>query len=686
MDVWTRLGLPEVAEGRAISSPFREDKNPSLQVGGDRNIVFDHARDETLDTIGLVEKVMGCGFVESVQFILEGNGHGGNGKAPAARTVQQQGRTADDSQKFWGPIDKAGEAFEGCHPASIDGDAVTVLQTEYGILPQWIPGRDWRVAENRDGKPGIVVRGVGPDGKTCAYKWKPLQRNAKGKRVPMYFAGSGGALVFRNEENPTAPLVIVAGEEKAIAAHVAGFAVLSPLTGEGKLSGGWVQYLVEHMVRREVIVAHDNDKAGREANEKTVDALKEAGYPVGMVRAIEWPKETPEGGDLNDLLHHGGIEAVKDALRDRSGLTILTVGQIERIQLPANDNMLGDRMLQRGEAALVVGQGGIGKSRLVGQLAFDAITGRPWCGLLTHCPTARWLVFQTENSARRLQFDQKRMLEGLGEYDRVKIERQFFMLVPMTDADRFLNFGDAKAVSQMMRAVHRFRPDVVVFDPFIEFYQGDSENDSKQMIEAYRIAMKIVRSGGSDTACVIVHHAKAGKAAIRDAFGFDAANFGRGSKALYASVRSAFNVVPGSEADTNMLVVKPAKNNNGKLPPEVPIRLSEQTMRYEVCEEFDWQGYHESLRENRVGGRRGRPPSVTFEDLKEAIPKLDGAPKSEVIALLAERKRVSESTTKRIVNAACKDGRIVKQGRQLYYPEELESEKTSAKSPGEMEV
>jgi len=69
-EVWTRLGLPSVRPGTAFRSPFREDKKPSCQLAGGKNIFFDHGTGERLDPIGLVRKVRGCDFKEAVAFVL----------------------------------------------------------------------------------------------------------------------------------------------------------------------------------------------------------------------------------------------------------------------------------------------------------------------------------------------------------------------------------------------------------------------------------------------------------------------------------------------------------------------------------------------------------------------------------------------------------------------------------------
>ena len=69
-DIWSRLGLPALPANGLVSSPWREDRHASVQVGGERNILFDHETKESDDTIGLVMRAKGCDFPEAVAFIL----------------------------------------------------------------------------------------------------------------------------------------------------------------------------------------------------------------------------------------------------------------------------------------------------------------------------------------------------------------------------------------------------------------------------------------------------------------------------------------------------------------------------------------------------------------------------------------------------------------------------------------
>ena len=68
--VWEGLGFAPVASGTATRCPWREDLKPSLQVGGAKNIVFDHGTGESLDPIALVRKIKNCGFAEAVFHLI----------------------------------------------------------------------------------------------------------------------------------------------------------------------------------------------------------------------------------------------------------------------------------------------------------------------------------------------------------------------------------------------------------------------------------------------------------------------------------------------------------------------------------------------------------------------------------------------------------------------------------------
>jgi hypothetical protein len=68
-DIPERLGYGSVPPGHLVSSPLRRDAVPSLQVGGARNVFYDHGTGEMFDSIAFTRKMLGCGFRQAVEWI-----------------------------------------------------------------------------------------------------------------------------------------------------------------------------------------------------------------------------------------------------------------------------------------------------------------------------------------------------------------------------------------------------------------------------------------------------------------------------------------------------------------------------------------------------------------------------------------------------------------------------------------
>ena len=96
----------------------------------------------------------------------------------------------------------------------------------------------------------------------------------------------------------------------------------------------------------------------------------------------------------------------------RPPLTIRPIDEILAMQFDLADLILPNGYLTLGERTAMCGMGGVGKSRVVMQLALCCRTGREFLGWETCGPELRWLFLQTENSCRRLQSDLQRMLSA----------------------------------------------------------------------------------------------------------------------------------------------------------------------------------------------------------------------------------------------------------------------------------
>src|SRR5690606_7182414 len=86
-------------------------------------------------------------------------------------------------------------------------------------------------------------------------------------------------------------------------------------------------------------------------------------------------------------------------------LSIRSVMELITMSFDDADNYFGDRIIAAGQPVTLLGPGGVGKSRLVLQLALCMITGRDFLGIETRAVGKRWLIIQTENSNRRLKAD-----------------------------------------------------------------------------------------------------------------------------------------------------------------------------------------------------------------------------------------------------------------------------------------
>ena len=80
----------------------------------------------------------------------------------------------------------------------------------------------------------------------------------------------------------------------------------------------------------------------------------------------------------------------------RLALTVRTPDEILAQPQDPNDNILGDRLLAKGQSMTLLGPGGIGKSRMLLQWAAASTAGKPFLGLETHGQGLSWLVLQVE--------------------------------------------------------------------------------------------------------------------------------------------------------------------------------------------------------------------------------------------------------------------------------------------------
>ena len=505
-DVWRRLGLPEVPEGKAFPSPFREDRHASAQLGGPKNIFFDHATNESLDAIALVRKWKACGFSEAVQFIL-GNGSGEPVAAPGtpARTNTRSasgngggGRVA----KFWPDLVAAAAEFERLPLAFRDEETLRLMWDSYALSCFEIPP-DWRALEYH-GKRGVVYPGVGPDDGLVAYKWKGVERDPKnGKRPCAFLAGSGGAIML--DGAPGAALVLAGGEEKGTAAAVAGFHAVSFLTGERCPDDAWIKAILEDRDGA-VICANDADPAGQKANTETAAALMAAGCDAGRIRIVQWPDGAALGYDLNDHLKAHGVEGLRALLEAAPAIE----DRLPRC-LSARDFLAVPREVLAYHIDGILPYGG--KMTFSATSKFGKSMWAIQTGLALAAGNCEWLGWQFGPPCRTL-YMQAEIMDPLLSSRLAAIIRQMPAQIDRDRAvDNFIiqeiatqrpNLLDPKGRGIAEALIERHRPNVLILDPLAAICPGMEENAAESMSLVLDYFSELTRRFG--LAIILVHH------------------------------------------------------------------------------------------------------------------------------------------------------------------------------------
>lgn len=317
----------------------------------------------------------------------------------------------------------------------------------------------------------------------------------------------------------------------------------------------------------------------------------------------------------------------REASKPKS-LTLRTIKELEAYVPPEGMKIFSNGYLERGNRTTVLGQGGIGKSRLIMQAALFCRAGRPFIGWNTEAKDAKWLFIQTENGNVRLQSDLVKMKQAFSEeeWDHINKGIRFHTIEEEHDGNILLDVPEVYA--RVAEAVASFDPDVLVIDPLRDAHSGDLNGDG-DMTEVTRLLVKLSKTGGrSDRALLVLHHALTGRAGAAKGVGWDRGSFGRNSKVLQGWARAQINIMPGGADDSSWLVVASGKCSNYKEFEPFAIRLNEETMLYDVDPTFDLEAW-----KGDVAGEKPKK-EVTEDALVAAIEKAGG--KIEKSKLLAD--------------------------------------------------
>jgi hypothetical protein len=434
------------------------------------------------------------------------------------------------------------------------------------------------------------------------------------------------------------PVLLVEGEKDVDALVSTGFPAAVACNPMGAKK--WREEYTETLRGATVFVLADKDDDGRAHAQQVATSLY---GKVKRVAVVELPdRDGHSVKDISDWLALGGsvgeLAELLDAAerwtpsavrapateRKRPPLTIRTIDEILAMQFDAADLILPNGYLVLGERTTICGMGGVGKSRLVMQLALCCRTGRDFLGWPTQGRELRWLFLQTENSCRRLQADLQRMLSAFTPAEREAINAGVFFHTLEADEDGFLTL-DSENRERIAEAILRTDVNIIVFDPLRDFGIDDLNTDA-HMTETLRGISRVTRRGNARRVPLVIHHALTGKVGIQRAVGFDRSSFGRNSKVLFMWTRAQINVAPVRPDDNSVLIIASGKCSNFSEFEPFAVRLDFDTMLYSRDDDFDVDEWRDSL-----DGAKSTTDKLTLNGILCQLPETGSIAKNVVI-------------------------------------------------------
>ena len=295
-------------------------------------------------------------------------------------------------------------------------------------------------------------------------------------------------------------------------------------------------------------------------------------------------------------------------------LTVRRPSEILAMQFDPADFLLANGYLAKGNALVVIGAGGLGKSRLVLQMAICCALGRPFIGWDTNALGTRWLILQTENGNRRLQADLSRMLAGFTSDELEHLDDCLRIHTLETDEDTLVSLNSEENRQRIRDLLSDFPADVVVYDVLRDFGAGDLNTDA-DMTETVRALGRVTREGNPRRIPLVLHHALTGKAGAARAVGSDRGSHGRNSKVLLGWTRAQINLAPYSTDTNDVLVVASGKANDAEEFEPFAVRLNPESMSYCRDETVDL----DTWREQMGAGKAASKPRATVESVLEIV-------------------------------------------------------------------
>ena len=266
---------------------------------------------------------------------------------------------------------------------------------------------------------------------------------------------------------------------------------------------------------------------------------------------------------------------------------------IEADESEPPEEIWGGLRLAPGQLMEVIGGSGLGKSRMMLNLAVNQVLGRDFAGLPTCRRPLKWLFYGNENGFYRFRNDLRQMLKFCSSEQRERLRGHIFLPTMERPKDVYVSFADEQNRVKLKTTIRYRDADVVVLDPWGAVIDGDELDDGDVRKTIFEIMDILAANVEKPTAGIILNHSRNGARELADAAGFSAANYGKNSKAIFSVMRNVWNLRPAHIADqiTKIELIHAKSSDFAAYEPRA-VDFDPRTFTYDLDPAFDhvaWQ-------------------------------------------------------------------------------------------------
>ena len=266
---------------------------------------------------------------------------------------------------------------------------------------------------------------------------------------------------------------------------------------------------------------------------------------------------------------------------------------IEADESEPPEEVWGGLRLAPGQLMEVIGGSGLGKSRMMLNLAVNQVLGRDFAGLPTCRRPLKWLFYGNENGFYRFRNDLRQMLKFCSSEQRERLRGHIFLPTMARPKDVYVSFADEENRVKLKTTIRYRDADVVVLDPWGAVIDGDELDDGDVRKTIFEIMDILAANVEKPTAGIILNHSRNGAKELADAAGFSAANYGKNSKAIFSVMRNVWNLRPAHIADqiTKIELIHAKSSDFAAYEPRA-VDFDPRTFTYDLDPAFDhvaWQ-------------------------------------------------------------------------------------------------